>query len=153
MSLENQIKNCTKCEKSFEPLYYEDELCDFCDYEDLNMNNGNENELENGNHRINQSGNPYNIMNMMIYPLIFSFLVGLYENGLSFLFNSSNLVEVLLGEILPKGFVYLLMAYYPFKIFSFILNRFTKGKWEWPYSLEYLILPVILFFLMVYIRF
>ena len=86
--------------------------------------------------------NNYTLWNMLIIPFLFICISGFVNNG--------DLVSDFPGTIRLE-FAPLILTYYPLKIFFLFLNRYTKSKWEWPYSLSYFILPIITMLFQLYV--
>lgn len=51
---------------------------------------------------------------------------------------------------LGSGLGALFVGYYPIKLIVFFINRFKKGKWEWPIGYRYFIIPILICLLMVF---
>ena len=135
------MAKCLKCGESINTLYDEDELCDSCDNEVLNGTT--EKVLENQNIEKEYSKkNNYTLWNMLIIPFLYSCISGLCQGGNLFLD---------FPDTITTGWAPLLFLYYLPKIFFLFLNRYTKSKWEWPYSLSYFILPIIIMLWQLYV--
>jgi DNA-directed RNA polymerase subunit RPC12/RpoP len=140
------MAKCLECGESINSLYNEDELCNSCEFKVLN--DPPEKVLENQNIEKEYSKkNNYTLWNMLIIPFLFS-----YVSGLCLQFNTHGLSNLLtrIPDTIMIGYVLLIITYYPLKIFVFFLNQYTKCKWEWPYSLSFYILPVLLFLFLCY---
>jgi len=46
------------------------------------------------------------------------------------------------------GLGILFVSYYPIKLVVFLVNRFKKGKWEWPIGYQYSYLPILILLIM-----
>ena len=137
------MAKCLKCGESINTLYDEDELCDSCDSEVLNGTT--EKVLENQNIEKEYSKkNNYTFWNMLIIPLLFSYVSGLC---LGEDLNSSIPLTIATGSAT------LLLTYHPLKIFILFINRYFKSKWEWPYSLSFFILPILFLLFQIYMNY
>jgi hypothetical protein len=137
------MAKCLKCGEIINTLYDEDELCDSCDSEVLNISTETEKELENLNIEKKYSKkNNYTLWNMLIIPFLYSCISGLCQGGNLFLD---------FPDTITTGWTPLFFLYYLPKIFFLFLNRYTKSKWEWPYSLSYFILPIITMLFQLYV--
>lgn len=136
------MAKCLKCGEIINTLYDKDELCDSCDSEVLNISTETEKELENLNIEKKYSKkNNYTLWNMLIIPFLYSCISGMCQGGNLFLDFQ---------DTITTGWAFLFFLYYLPKIFFLFLNRYTKNKWEWPYSLSYFILPIIIMLFQLY---
>ena len=115
-----------KCKKCNGEIYSNNILCPSCT-EELTLQEKKHYEQK------DKQKDKHNIVNMIIVPLAFALLYGILVNPLY-----DDLLILLLS-----GWNFLVLFYYPPKLFFLLLNRFTKGKWEWPYSYSYLIFPIL----------
>ena len=124
----------SKCKKCNGEIYSNNILCPSCT-EELT--------LKEKKHyvQIDKQKDKYNIVNMIIVPLAFALLCGIFLTPFD---------EIDPTVLIPSGWTVLGVFYYPPKLFFLLLNRFTKGKWEWPYSYSYIILPILVLLILIY---